>query len=134
MIDGRLCPSSGCIGRVHFGIRSITTISFKTTKTCGTLSNTHIQTQIHFDNEVSETRTLIEVEAEDHLGLLYMISQTLSKLAVDIIGARIVTERGAAIDSFYVCELSGGKIDSPERQSVIERRLREAIHRLRSTA
>jgi [protein-PII] uridylyltransferase len=94
----------------------------------------HIQTQIHFDNEMSETRTLIEVEAEDHLGLLYMISQTLSKLAVDIIGARIVTERGAAIDSFYVCELSGGKIDSPERQSVIERRLREAIHRLRTTS
>ncbi len=94
----------------------------------------HIQTQIYFDNEVSDTRTLIEVETEDHLGLLYMISQTLSKLAVDIIGARIVTERGAAIDSFYVCELSGGKIDSPERQVVIERRLREAIHRLRTTA
>jgi [protein-PII] uridylyltransferase len=94
----------------------------------------HIQTQIYIDNEVSETRTLIEVETEDHLGLLYMISQTLSKLAVDIIGARIVTERGAAIDSFYVCELSGGKIDSPERQAVIERRLREAIHRLRTTS
>ena len=94
----------------------------------------HIQTQIHFDNEVSETRTLIEIEVEDHLGLLYMISQTLSKLEVDIIGARIVTERGAAIDSFYVCELSGGKIDSPERQAVIEQRLREAIHRLRSTS
>ena len=41
----------------------------------------HIQTQIYFDNEVSDTRTLIEVETEDHLGLLYMISQTLSKLA-----------------------------------------------------
>jgi [protein-PII] uridylyltransferase len=92
----------------------------------------HIQTQIHFDNEVSETRTLIEIETEDHLGLLYMISQTLSKLAVDIVNARIVTERGAAIDSFYVCELNGGKINPPERQAAIERRLREAIHRLRA--
>jgi [protein-PII] uridylyltransferase len=94
----------------------------------------HIPTQIHIDNEVSETRTLIEVETEDHLGLLYMISQTLSKLAVDIVNARIVTERGAAIDSFYVCELSGGKITSPERQAAIERRLREAIQRLRAAA
>ncbi|HUA38756.1 MAG TPA: [protein-PII] uridylyltransferase [Candidatus Sulfopaludibacter sp.] len=90
----------------------------------------HIQTQIHFDNEVSETRTLIEVETEDHLGLLYMISQTLSKLAVDIVRARIVTERGAAIDSFYVREADGSKIVSPERQVAIERRLREAIYRL----
>jgi [protein-PII] uridylyltransferase len=94
----------------------------------------HIQTQIHTDNEVSETRTLIEIETEDHLGLLYMISQTLSKLAVDIVNARIVTERGAAIDSFYVCELNGDKITSPERQAVIERRLREAIERLRAAS
>jgi len=94
----------------------------------------HLQTQIHFDNEVSETRTLIEIETEDHLGLLYMISQTLSKLAVDIVSARIVTERGAAIDSFYVCELNGGKIVVAERQAVIERRLREAIHRLRTVS
>jgi len=93
-----------------------------------------LPTQIHFDNEVSETRTLIEIETEDHLGLLYMISQTLSKLAVDIVSARIVTERGAAIDSFYVCELNGGKIVSPERQVAIERRLLEAIHRLRTAA
>ena len=69
-------------------------------------------TQIHFDNEASETRTLIEIETEDRLGLLYMISQTFAELAVDIAGARIVTERGAAIDSFYVRELDGGKIVS----------------------
>ena len=93
-----------------------------------------MQTQIHFDNEVSETRTLIEIETEDHLGLLYMISQTLSRLAVDIVSARIVTERGAAIDSFYVCELNGGKIVSAERQAAIERRLREAIHRLHAAS
>ena len=93
-----------------------------------------MQTQIRFDNEVSETRTLIEIETEDHLGLLYMISQTLSKLAVDIVSARIVTERGAAIDSFDVCELNGGKIVSAERQAAIERRLREAIQRLGAAA
>ncbi len=94
----------------------------------------HMETQIHLDNEVSETRTLIEIETEDQLGLLYMISQTLSKLAVDIVSARIMTERGAAIDSFYVCELDGGKIISVERQASIERRLREAINRLRAAS
>ncbi len=49
---------------------------------------------------------------------------------MDIAGARIVTERGAAIDSFYVRELDGGKIISIERQKLIENKLREAISQL----
>jgi len=36
-------------------------------------------TQINFDNEASETRTLIEIQTEDRLGLLYAISQTFSE-------------------------------------------------------
>jgi [protein-PII] uridylyltransferase len=87
-------------------------------------------TQIHFDNEASETRTLIEIETEDRLGLLYVISQTFAELAVDIAGARIVTERGAAIDSFFVRELDGGKIESPARRLQIEHKLRQAISQL----
>jgi [protein-PII] uridylyltransferase len=86
-------------------------------------------TEIYFDNEASETRTLIEIETEDQLGLLYAISQTFAELSVDIAGARIVTERGAAIDSFYVREPEGGKIISPERRKLIEGKLREAIKR-----
>ncbi|MGD0253663.1 MAG: [protein-PII] uridylyltransferase [Verrucomicrobiota bacterium] len=89
-----------------------------------------IPTQIRLDNEASETRTLIEIETEDQLGLLYTISQTLAELALDISAARIVTERGAAIDSFYVRELDGSKVVSVERQLLIEDRLRSAIHRL----
>jgi [protein-PII] uridylyltransferase len=86
-------------------------------------------TEIHFDNEVSETRTLIEIETEDQLGLLYAISQTFFDLDVDIFGARIVTERGAAIDSFYVRELDGAKILLLERQRLIAEKLQEAIRR-----
>ena len=89
-----------------------------------------MSTRIHFDNQVSETRTLIEVETEDRLGLLYAISQTFAKLGVDIAAARILTERGAAIDSFYVREPDGGKIESPSRRVLIEKSLREAIGRL----
>jgi len=89
-----------------------------------------MSTRIHFDNQSSETRTLIEIETEDHLGLLYAISQTFAKLGVDIAAARILTERGAAIDSFYVREQDGGKIESPSRRVLVEKSLREAISRL----
>lgn len=90
----------------------------------------HIPTQIHLDNDASETRTLIEVETEDRIGLLYAIAQTFTELQLDLSAARICTEKGAAIDNFYVHELGGGKILSSERQSAIERRLRHAIHQL----
>jgi [protein-PII] uridylyltransferase len=90
-------------------------------------------TQIQFDNEASETRTLIEIETEDRLGLLYAISQTFAEQALDISAARIVTERGAAIDNFYVSEGAGGKIESPSRRILIESKLRQAISRLDAT-
>ena len=89
-----------------------------------------IATQIAFDNEVSDTRTFIEIETEDRIGLLYTIADTLAELEVDISTARICTEKGAAIDSFYVSELDGGKILSTERQRAIQRRLVHAINGL----
>ena len=89
-----------------------------------------IPTQIVFDNDASETRTLIEIETEDRIGLLYAIAQTLTEVQLDISAARICTEKGAAIDSFYVQEIGGGKIVSSERQKSIERRLQRAISEL----
>ena len=48
----------------------------------------------------------------------------------DISASRINTEKGAAIDTFYVRELDGRKILSSERHKAIERKLRHAIHSL----
>ncbi len=90
----------------------------------------HIGTQIRFDNDASEDRTLIEIETEDRLGLLHSISQTFAELRLDISAARIVTERGAAVDSFYVHEIEGGKINLGERQATVEQALRKAIGQL----
>ena len=89
-----------------------------------------METQIHFDNDASEDRTLIEIETEDRLGLLHTISQTFAELHLDIAAARIVTERGAAIDSFYVSDIVSGKITAPKRLEVIAARLRTAIGQL----
>jgi [protein-PII] uridylyltransferase len=93
-----------------------------------------IGTQINFDNEASDDRTLIEIETEDRLGLLFVISQAFAELSLDISAARIVTERGAALDSFYVRELGGGKINSPARLLAVEKKLRTAIGQLEAAA
>jgi [protein-PII] uridylyltransferase len=89
-----------------------------------------IPTQVRFDNDASEARTLVEIETEDRVGLLYAISQVFTEVALDISAAKICTEKGAAIDSFYIREFGGGKIFSLERQKTIEHKLRQAIHRL----
>ena len=89
-----------------------------------------IATRIGFDNESSDTRTVMEIEAEDRIGLLYAISQQLSELELDISAAKISTERGAAIDTFYVRELNGTKVVAPERQRAIEHKLRLMISKL----
>lgn len=91
-----------------------------------------LPTTVHFDNETSETRTIVQVETEDRVGLLYAISQVLNDLELNIYVAKISTEKGAAIDSFYIAEEDGSKITEPERQRSIERKLRSAIHRLDS--
>ena len=54
----------------------------------------------------------------------------LAEFDLDISAAKILTEKGAAIDSFYVRELDGGKILAPERQKAIERKLQQAIRAL----
>jgi [protein-PII] uridylyltransferase len=89
-----------------------------------------IPTRVHFDNESSDTRTVIEIETEDRLGLLYVISEVLTELELDISAAKINTEKGAAIDGFYVRDIDGGKVLLAERHQAIERKLKHAIAEL----
>ncbi|MFM2082887.1 MAG: hypothetical protein RL380_1578 [Verrucomicrobiota bacterium] len=91
------------------------------------VENDRITTSVTFDNEISEDRTTIEVETEDRVGLLYAIAETLSALRVDISAAKIFTEKGAALDTFYVSEVGGGKILDATRQKKIQLSLAAAI-------
>ena len=54
----------------------------------------------------------------------------LTGLGLDISLARISTEKGAAIDSFYVAERDGQKVSKPERQRLIAERLLVALRGL----
>lgn len=89
-----------------------------------------IPTEIHFDNAGSETHTIIDVVTADRVGLLYCVSSALSELGLDIALAKICTEKGAALDTFYITGAGGGKIVSLEQQQNIAQKLNDAIRRL----
>jgi [protein-PII] uridylyltransferase len=94
------------------------------------LPGERIPTRIFFDNDTSENQTVIDIETEDQLGLLSAISLTLSEVGLNISLAKISTEKGAAIDTFYISERDGQKILHPDRQKYIAEKLLAALRQL----
>ena len=84
--------------------------------------------RIRIDNDVSPTATVIEVQAGDRLGLGYRIARTLASFNLNIIFAKLATEKSHAFDVFYVRDASGGKVTDPGRLHEIEERLRDGRH------
>ncbi len=83
-----------------------------------------IEPQIEFDAEAHETATLIEIAAEDRLGLLYSLANVFSSNACDIDTVLIDTKGSRAMDVFYVSR-EGQKL-TPEMQEALKRQLRAA--------
>ena len=91
-----------------------------------------IPTVIDFDNDISQSRTVVEIQTEDRIGLLYTITHALTDLGLDISFAKISTEKGAAIDTFYVQDQLGKKVDDHDRLAHIKAKLESAIELLAS--
>jgi len=70
---------------------------------------------VSFDNHVSATHTVIDIEAPDRVGLLYDIASTFFGLGLDLSIAKVATDVRQARDAFYVTDSTGGKITDPLR-------------------
>ena len=79
--------------------------------------------KITLDNQLSDDYTVLEVKCPDRLGLLYLVTRTLAELGLDIATARIATEIDQAVDTFYVHDGRGRKIEEPDAMG----RVREAV-------
>ena len=66
-------------------------------------------------NTLSNRFSVVEVSGLDRPGLLSEITGALSDLSLDIASAHITTFGEKVIDTFYVTDLTGAKIESPTR-------------------
>jgi [protein-PII] uridylyltransferase len=94
----------------------------------GRLHELEFPTGIAIDNKAHPAYTLIQIETPDRIGLLYDLLTALGREGVNIALSRISTQKGAAIDTFYVCDNNNrGKITDSSRIAGIQHRLRAAI-------
>ena len=78
-------------------------------------------------HEISMQRTIVEIQARDQIGLLYRLAKTVSDHGFDTTFARIGTERGVAIDTFYIESGDHAAVENPERLHALRDALAEVI-------
>ncbi len=83
-----------------------------------------VSPRVRIDNEIASQSTVIEVQAEDRLGLGYRIAKTLADLGLNILSAKLATEKTHAFDVFYVQNRDGEKITGSFQMTEILERLR----------
>ena len=84
--------------------------------------------QVSADNGASAQSTVLEVHAEDAVGLLYRVTAALFDLDLDVVAARVSTFGQEVVDAFYVRDtVSGGKVTDPERIALISERVMRII-------
>lgn len=70
---------------------------------------------VDVNNDASPEYTRVTIRSTDTAGFLYAFTNALAVLNVNIEGSEIRTEQGETRDTFWVTDLSGGKIISRER-------------------
>ena len=79
-----------------------------------------------FDNKASNRFTVIEVGARDRPALLNRLARALFEARLIVHSAHIATYGERAVDTFYVTDVLGEKIDSDSRMKTVEKKLLDA--------
>ena len=83
--------------------------------------------RIEVDNSSSSFFTIIEIFTYDFPGLLFGITDALYQRELNIRVAKIATKADQVVDVFYVWDLNGDKVDSPDQVALIKAALEERL-------
>lgn len=91
--------------------------------------NFEIPQRVSIHNDDDEASTILEIQAQDRIGLLYDIFTILGNLDAEVLNARISTQAGAAIDRFYLVDShTERKIVDRDRLARIEQEIGACLH------
>ena len=82
---------------------------------------------VEVDNTGSSFFTIIEVFTYDFPGLLFGITDALYHCELNIWVAKIATKADQVVDVFYVWDLNGDKVDSPDQVALIKAAILERL-------
>jgi len=83
--------------------------------------------QVEIDNSSSDFYTIVEVHAEDRIGLLYTITRVMLDLNLDIHLAKVSTNVDKVIDVFYVWDIYGQKLSDEEQIGDVKKAILMAL-------
>jgi [protein-PII] uridylyltransferase len=86
-----------------------------------------VEPSVTINNTASDKFTVLEIEGLDRPGVLSKIADAMADLSLDIASAHIATFGEKFIDTFYVTDLVGHKIESAQKLSAIKRKLLNAV-------
>lgn len=83
--------------------------------------------KITFDQRSSRQYTLLDLQCPDRPGLLYEVASCLAEAKMEVAFARITTEKGAALDTFYLFDRTRGKISDDKALKELTEKLKESL-------
>ncbi|MBI5561512.1 MAG: [protein-PII] uridylyltransferase [Deltaproteobacteria bacterium] len=86
-----------------------------------------VATRVETDNEVSDAYTVLDIHAQNRIGLLYDITSAITRLGLYIHVSKIATKGDEAADIFYVKDIFGQKVYYTERLREISSSITKAI-------
>jgi [protein-PII] uridylyltransferase len=78
---------------------------------------THRPSSVHWFDDVATEATVLELRADDTIGLLYRVTAALERLGLDVRSARVSSLGGSVVDAFYLTR-DGTPVPGPDRAEI----------------
>lgn len=85
--------------------------------------------RVEIDQDVSPYYTVIDIYADDRIGLLYDLAQVMRRLNLYVEVSKISTKVDQVSDAFYVQDIFGHKINERGKARAIKQSLQEALEK-----
>jgi [protein-PII] uridylyltransferase len=73
---------------------------------------------VHWFDDAATDATVVELRADDSIGLLYRITSTLERMGLDVHTAKVSSLGGSVVDAFYVTTQDGRPVPGSERAAI----------------